>query len=67
MKHCAFCGRGQNEAYVLVAGPTVHICDKCVKIAAEVIQEKRFSDAFARGREVLEQNSGLLNAIPKKE
>ncbi len=29
---CSFCGKQQREARKLIAGPTVFICDQCVKI-----------------------------------
>lgn len=42
--HCSFCGRGAAEVSKLVAGsrvllvgPRVHICDRCVGTAQEII------------------------------
>ena len=34
---CSFCGKPQRETKRLVAGPNVHICERCVGIAEEVI------------------------------
>jgi hypothetical protein len=36
---CTFCGRTRDQVKVLVAGPTVYICDGCVGIAAEIVAE----------------------------
>ena len=30
--HCSFCGKSQHEVRKLVAGPTVFICDGCIKL-----------------------------------
>jgi ATP-dependent Clp protease ATP-binding subunit ClpX len=36
---CSFCGKGQNEVKKLIAGPGVYICDQCVKICVEILEE----------------------------
>jgi ATP-dependent Clp protease ATP-binding subunit ClpX len=36
---CSFCGRGQDEVRKLIAGPTVYICDECVRLCNEIIAE----------------------------
>ncbi len=37
---CSFCGKPQDEARKLIAGPTVYICDQCVKLCNEIIAEE---------------------------
>jgi ATP-dependent Clp protease ATP-binding subunit ClpX len=37
---CSFCGRGQDEARKLIAGPTVYICDECVDLCNEILSEE---------------------------
>jgi len=37
---CSFCGRPQGEARKIIAGPTVYICDQCVKLCNEIISEE---------------------------
>jgi hypothetical protein len=37
---CNFCGKSQNEVMIIIAGPTVYICDECVSICVEIIDEK---------------------------
>jgi ATP-dependent Clp protease ATP-binding subunit ClpX len=34
---CSFCGKKESEVAKLVAGPGVNICDKCVAIANQVV------------------------------
>lgn len=36
---CSFCGKGQHEVKKLIAGPGVFICNNCVDLCNEVIQE----------------------------
>lgn len=38
---CGFCGLGIKDIELLVAGPKVHICDSCVGLAAEIVEEYR--------------------------
>ena len=37
---CSFCGKPQSEARKLIAGPTVYICDQCVRLCNEIIAEE---------------------------
>jgi ClpX C4-type zinc finger len=36
---CSFCGKTQRQVKSLIAGPGVYICDECVELAVEIIQE----------------------------
>ena len=36
---CSFCGKSQRQVKKLIAGPGVYICDDCVGLAVEMIQE----------------------------
>ena len=36
---CSFCGKRDSEVLKLVAGPRVHICDACVAIATQLMEE----------------------------
>ena len=38
--HCSFCGKSQHEVRKLIAGPSVFICDECVDLCIEIIQEE---------------------------
>ena len=37
---CSFCGKSQREVRKLIAGPTVYICDECIKLCNEIIAEE---------------------------
>jgi hypothetical protein len=36
---CSFCGKGQDQVRKLVAGPGVYICDQCITLCNEVLDE----------------------------
>ena len=38
--HCSFCGKNQHEVNKLVAGPAVFICDKCIDLCSDIIDEQ---------------------------
>jgi len=42
---CSFCNKTQDQVKKLIAGPNVYICDECIDICAEIIEEE-FSDDF---------------------
>ena len=37
---CSFCGKGQEQVRKLIAGPGVYICDECVDLCREIIEEE---------------------------
>ncbi|HPT79340.1 MAG TPA: ATP-dependent Clp protease ATP-binding subunit ClpX [Candidatus Atribacteria bacterium] len=41
---CSFCGKTQDQVRRLVAGPDVYICDECIELCQEIIEEE-FEDA----------------------
>src|ERR1700685_2526930 len=38
--YCSFCGKSQHEVRKLIAGPTVFICDECVELCKDIIQDE---------------------------
>ena len=52
---CSFCGKSQKQVKKLIAGPGVYICDECIDLCNEIIEEE-----FSEGGEV-----GLLEELPK--
>jgi len=38
--HCSFCGKSQHDVRKLVAGPSVFVCDECIALCNEIIQEE---------------------------
>ena len=41
---CSFCGKNQKEVQKLIAGPAVYICDECIQLCSEIIEEEREKD-----------------------
>ncbi|MBU4344809.1 MAG: ATP-dependent Clp protease ATP-binding subunit ClpX [Desulfobacteraceae bacterium] len=37
---CSFCGKKQTEVAKLIAGPAVYICDECIRLCGEIIDEE---------------------------
>lgn len=42
---CSFCGKNQSEVRKLIAGPAVYICDECIQLCSEIIEEESEKDA----------------------
>ncbi|MBT4364681.1 MAG: AAA family ATPase, partial [Desulfobacteraceae bacterium] len=41
---CSFCGKNQKEVKKLIAGPAVYICDECIQLCSEIIEEESEKD-----------------------
>ncbi|WP_207479225.1 ATP-dependent Clp protease ATP-binding subunit ClpX [Arenibaculum pallidiluteum] len=39
--YCSFCGKSQREVAKLIAGPTVFICNECVDVCMDIVQEDK--------------------------
>ena len=37
---CSFCGKTQEEVKKIIAGPTVYICDECIDLCNEIMEEE---------------------------
>ena len=37
---CSFCGKSQRQVKKLIAGPGVYICDECIDLSNEIIDEE---------------------------
>lgn len=42
--HCSFCGKSQNEVKKIVAGPGVYICNECVDLCKQIIDQELAED-----------------------
>ncbi|CAL4325404.1 ATP-dependent Clp protease ATP-binding subunit ClpX [Buchnera aphidicola (Protaphis terricola)] len=54
--NCSFCGKNQKEVQKLIAGPEVYICNECIKLCNNIINETKKSEDI--------QNTELKN-LPK--
>ncbi|MBA2619702.1 MAG: ATP-dependent Clp protease ATP-binding subunit ClpX [Acidobacteria bacterium] len=41
---CSFCGKSQNEVKKLIAGPSVYVCNECIDICNEIINDDEQSE-----------------------
>ncbi len=44
---CSFCGKSQNDVRKLIAGPGVYICNECIDICNEIINDDERTDTIA--------------------
>lgn len=44
---CSFCGKSQEQVRKLIAGPGVYICDECVDLCNEILDEELFDSGAA--------------------
>src|SRR5260370_4899347 len=51
---CSFCGKGQDQVRKLVAGPGVFICDQCIDLCQEVLEDDNRSAGTKK------QNTGFI-------
>lgn len=42
---CSFCGKPQDQVRRLIAGPNVYICDECIELCQDIIEEE-FEEVF---------------------
>ena len=49
---CSFCGKLQEQVKKLVAGPGVYICDECIELCNEIIEEEFSGDVEVELKEV---------------
>ena len=43
--YCSFCGKSQHEVKKLIAGPSVFICDECIDLCADIVQDEVAEEA----------------------
>ncbi|MFN3454380.1 MAG: ATP-dependent Clp protease ATP-binding subunit ClpX [Pseudobdellovibrio sp.] len=46
---CSFCGKGQKEVKKLIAGPSVYICDECIDLCMDIIDEEKEKEVAVKG------------------
>ena len=65
---CSFCGKTQDQVKKLIAGPDVYICDECVELCNEILDEEFFEgkekDA-KKDEEVAQDGEDKLKSVPK--
>ena len=41
---CSFCGKAQENVKRIVAGPGVYICDECIKVCSDILEDEVYDD-----------------------
>lgn len=49
---CSFCGKSQDQVRKLVAGPGVYICDECIELCTEIVEEELGNEEETEFKEV---------------
>lgn len=49
---CSFCGKGQEEVKKLIAGPAVYICDECIQLCNEILDEENNQEAHEQAARI---------------
>jgi ATP-dependent Clp protease ATP-binding subunit ClpX len=49
---CSFCGKSQEQVRKLVAGPGVYICDECIELCTEIVEEELGTEEEMEFKEV---------------
>jgi len=47
---CSFCGKGVDQVEKIITGPSVHICNECVSLCNEVLDEENRQDPNLNGQ-----------------
>ena len=48
---CSFCGKSQKQVQQLIAGPQIYICDECVGLCNEIIEERMAENSVEESTE----------------
>lgn len=58
---CSFCGKSQNDVKKIIAGPTVYICNECVELCNDIMEEEWSKE------QINQQETRLLKPFEIKE
>ncbi|MDD3237460.1 MAG: ATP-dependent protease ATP-binding subunit ClpX [Candidatus Gastranaerophilales bacterium] len=61
---CSFCGKTQDQVKKLIAGPEVYICDECVELCNEILDEEFFENKDKK-EAAEEQKEADITSVPK--
>ena len=58
---CSFCGKSQDQVKKLIAGPEVYICDECVELCNEILDEEFFENKENTEENAAEEAKNVLH------
>ena len=61
--HCSFCGKSQSEVQKIVAGPGVFICNECVALCQEIIDQELAEDRTEAETFIVPTPQEILNQL----
>lgn len=50
---CSFCGKTQEQVHKLVVGPGVNICDECIELCNEIVEEEIYTEETSGTQDTL--------------
>ena len=59
---CSFCGKTQKQVKKLIAGPGVYICDECIELCNEIIEDE-LSESTSLGIQELPKPTEIFNFL----
>lgn len=62
---CSFCGKTQDQVKKLIAGPEVYICDECVELCNEILDEEFLETKDKKEESISTEKQEDLKDIPK--
>ena len=57
---CSFCGKSQAEVKKLVAGPSVFICNECISLCNDILNEDTNHEKMRKNHYLLQKISFLI-------
>src|ERR1700760_4179241 len=60
---CSFCGKSQKQVKKLIAGPGVYICDECIDLCNEIIEEELSEGTGHDGFDELPKPRGIFEFL----
>lgn len=64
---CSFCGKSQDQVKKLIAGPGVYVCDECVDLCNEILDEELFDSSTQTQAQGKEQAPTLISELAKPQ
>jgi len=61
---CSFCGKSQEQVRKLIAGPGVYICDECIDLCNEILDEELL-ETQGKTKETIKTNSSIQTGKSK--
>ena len=60
---CSFCGKSQKDVRKLIAGPNVYICDECIELCNDIIEEEEQVDEQQVDTSVIHKPKEIAEAL----